>query len=236
MAATHPAKTDGLRLVGSPRRLTLTSALLAAADEGELVLPETLAAFAESRTVAVPVRRRRDGSVKLKLRLPPTTPPGTYTAELHAAGEVHPVSIEVAPAPRLRIDPPSTDFVAEANGTAEARVTLTNDGNVAIEVPERVAIGLYDDEGLETAFADTYRLDTDDPMKLLGNWIRKLREGYGGLLSMQVVTGAGRSEPGDVRALVLRLAFRNGVKAGHSYHGTWELGPVIHRINVTVRR
>jgi hypothetical protein len=233
MATTRKTDSEPLRVLGAPRRLTLVSQLPGEAEEAELALPDALSEFAGGRVVALPVRRRPDGG-RLRLRLPRSTPPGSYAAELRIAGQTYPVSIEVAPQPRLRIFPPSAEFAAAPRGTAETTLTVVNEGNVAIEVPERVAIGLFDDEGLETAFADTYRQDTDDPLKLLGHWFGKLREGYGGLLHIHVVSGAGPKPPGSESTVVLKATLREGQRPGHSYHGVWSLGPVNYRINVAV--
>jgi hypothetical protein len=234
MAAVS-ANLGALRLSGSPRRLTLTSAALADAESGELAVPESLADFAGGRTVAVPIRRKR-GDVRVKLRLAANTPPGSYAAQLRVGDKSLPVTIDVAPSQRLRIHPSSADFVGDAKATADVVLTLHNRGNVPIEVPERLTVGMYDDEGLETAFADTYRQDTDDPLKLLGNWIIKLREGYGGLMRIRVTEGAGAVPPGAERRLTLQATFQDGLRAGHTYHGVWVLGPVNFRVHAAIRK
>lgn len=227
----HPLSFRGL-----PHRLSLSSPALAGHECGEIVLPDELAAHSKSAVIPLPVRRSRSRGPSLSLILDRTTPAGRYEAHLRLSGKSVPVMLEIAPAPRLSVFPLSADFASRPGGDSVVDIVLVNNGNVLIELPERSVTGIFDDEGLETAFAETYRQDTDDPVQLFGHWLRKLRDGYGGLLKLRIASGGGSLPPGAERTITLSAHLPESLKQGHSYHGIWELGPVHYRITVAVQR
>jgi len=224
-----------LRLQGPPRRLRVTGAAVPKGGTGTLVLT---ASAKSGQAVSVPahVVQRREEASQLRARLPRDTPPGTYAARLEIEGAMHPVEITVEPQERLSARPAQSDFDGEPGGTAEITLTLFNRGNVAINIPETIVIGIYDNDGLEEAFASTYRQETDDALKLIGHWVAKLREGYGGLLKCSVVAGAGALAPGEQHALTIKTTLPSKLKPGHSYHGALEIGPLTHSIGVNVHK
>jgi hypothetical protein len=225
-----------LRLFGPPNRLSFAGTDIATGDRGTLILPDSLQRYAETREIPVSIRATRRGTRRMRTRLSRTVPPGSYPAELEIAGRKYPLTIDVAEAPRLRIFPLSATFAGRPGDTAEVELTFTNGGNVAIEVPETIAVGIFDDDGIEAAFADTYRQDSDNAQELVGHWLRKLREGYGGLLKLRVVEGAGELAPAAARVVKISTALPRKLKPGHGYHGVWEFGPVFYRVAVTVQR
>jgi len=235
MAANTGKQEAALRLRGLPRSLSMSHPVLAGHDRVELKLPDALAAHAGAATVSLPVREKRGKVAAVRLRLNRRAPPGCYTAKLAIGDETRDISLDIAPAPRLAIFPPSAHFDAAAGKEAVLDITFTNTGNVAIDLPERAVVGLFDDDGLEMAFVETYRQQTDSPTELLGTWLRSLRNGYGGLLKLRV-TGGGALLPGDERIIRAAAHVPEGLSAGHSYHGVWELGPVNYRIAVTAQR
>ena len=89
-------------------------------------------------------------------------------------------------------------------------------------------------DGIELAFAQTYRLDTDDATQLVGQLLQKLREGHGGLLKIRI-DGAGPLDAGANRVLTLRAHLAQKLKPGHSYHGSWRLEPLRIKVRVSVR-
>ncbi|HXJ03436.1 MAG TPA: hypothetical protein VNH44_19605 [Micropepsaceae bacterium] len=236
MAKRPAPSAKPLSFRGTPRRLSLSNPELAGHECGEIVLPEELAAHGESSVIALPVRNSRLNGPSLKLRLDHATPAGKYQAQLRLSGKSVPVTLEIAPAPRLSVFPESANFAGKAGGESELDMTVVNKGNVAIELPERSIVGLFDDEGLEAAFAETYRQDTDDPVQLAGHWLRKLRDGYGGLLKLRIGSGSGSLPPDAERTIVVSAHLPENLKRGHSYHGIWEIGPVNYRVAVAVQR
>jgi len=232
-SAARPAP---LHLAGPPHRLLCSEPELSDTRSGALVLPDDLHRYAEGRAIPVEVRSGRHGARRMRMRLARTTPPGRYAAELQIEGKNYPVTLDVASAPRLRIFPSSADFEGRPGGDAEAEITLVNEGNVTIEVPETAKVGIYDDDGVEFAFADTYRQDSDDANLLVGHWLRKLREGYGGLLKLHMTEGAGPLGPEQRRVVRISTRIPSKLRPRHSYHGVWKLGPAFYRVGVTVEQ
>jgi hypothetical protein len=221
---------------GLPHRLSLSNAALAGHECGEILLPDTLAVHSRCAAHSLPVRHGCAKDPSVRLRLDRTAPPGRYQAQLRLSGKSVPVELDIAPAPRLHAFPPSAEFVGKPGYDAVAEVTLTNKGNVAIELPERFVTGIFDDDGLETAFAETYRQDTDDPVELFGAWLRSLRSGYGGMLKLRIASGAGTLPPGAERTIALSAHLPECLKPGHFYHGIWKLRPMRYRFKVAAQR
>ncbi|HET9640762.1 MAG TPA: hypothetical protein VFP12_16325 [Allosphingosinicella sp.] len=235
MAKRSTVATPPLRFRGAPQWLSLSSPALAGHECGDLILPEALAAHCGAN-LSLPVRNSCAEGAYLRLRLAPTAPVGRHQAELRLSGKSVPVEIDIAARPSLRAFPPSAHFVGSPGEDPSVEIDLANRGNVAIDLPERSAVGIFDDIGLETAFAETYRSESDDPVQLLGSWLRSLRGGYGGLLKLRIDSGAGPLAPGEERSFRLSAHFPEGLKRGHSYHGVWKLGPLHHRITLAVQR
>lgn len=215
--------------------LSLASPVLTGHARGELLLPESLARYADGASVSVPVRAKGQGGASLRLRLDRTAPPGRYQAQLMLDGKANAVQIDIAAAPRIEIFPKRISFSGAPGESVRADLTVANTGNVAIDLPARFAVGLFDDDGLETAFVETYRRQTDDPTELMGTWLRSLRDGYAGLLKLRA-KGSGTLSPEDERDATLSTRLPAGVKPGHSYHGIWKIGATHFRICVDVRR
>lgn len=236
MATRAAPDAESLRLVGRPRKLVLSSPALADSDRYELELPKELKPYAADDKIELRVRKRRFGFDHVRLRLAQAAPPGHYTATLRAGDKAIPISVDIAPSRRLHLFPTSAEFEGAPKASVEIALTVTNGGNVSIDIPERAVAGIYDDDGLETAFADTYRQETNDPLQLLGHWVTKLREGHGGLLKLHIAEGAGALEPGTRRTLTIKTNLPEILKPGHSYHGIWQLDPAQFRVNVKVTR
>jgi hypothetical protein len=213
---------------GSPRRLSSSHPALAG-GVGEIVLPDELAAEAAGPAIPISLRGSRAAA---RLSLPSTSPPGRYAAQLRVGDETVPVELDIAPTPRLKVFPTSAHFAAGADGEASVDINVANVGNVAMDLPPRFVVGMFDDDGLEMAFVEAYREVTDDPAKLFGAFLRGLRFGYGGLLKLRIAKGAGSLAPGEERSVTLSAQLPETLKSGHSYHGIWKLGPVHYRITV----
>jgi hypothetical protein len=231
--ANRSATPEKLRLQGPPRRLRAVSSAMRQIGEYQLRLPDVLSKSGAPAMVSAHVLRQREDAGQLRVRLPESTPPGEYTAQLETDSGTYPVALVVEPQVRLRSLATRSVFEGKPGETAEIMLTVSNRGNIAVAVPEAITIGIYDDDGLEDAFASTYRQDTDDPLKLLGHWILKVREGYGGLLKC-TVAAAGEIAPSEERTLTVRTKLPEKLKPGHSYHGVLEIGPLAQSISVSV--
>jgi hypothetical protein len=225
---------SGLHLFGTPRRMVLLGDLPAGGG-WTLLLPENLAAQNKHQVLRLP-RLRPVSARPPRFCLHEATPPGTYAATLESDHQAQPVTIEVTPAPRLSAIPGSVRFAAHAGAAAQARVAMTNRGNTDVVIPARGLVGLYDDDGIELAFAETYRQPQHEPDKLPGYWLSRLREGHGGMMRMDVSDGSGTLVPGASRMITVETTLSEHLRSGHSYHGFWKVGPLRLAIAVSVER
>ena len=220
-------------LAGSPRRMVLVG-VQPGADARLVLPPEATPKGGDDRPPKLRVSRRTG---RVRVKLPRGTPPGVYQATLESEGSSHSVQVEVAPDARVRAYPTELAFTAAAGAEVKARATLLNEGNVTVKLPDHAFVGLFDDDGVEHAFADTYRQTTEDPIALLGHFIKALRdESYGGLLKLTVAEGAGELPPGAERSVRLTGALPGKLKPGRGYHGVLTLHGLNWSVTVQVDR
>jgi hypothetical protein len=236
MATINPSGTEhaGFTLCGAPRRMLLVGDLPRATPL-RVVLSGELAAWSDERVLVLRAQAsHRSGPPRV--RLGAGTPPGTYHATLEAAGHEHPITVQVTPAPLLSAEPAGLRFSGPAGGEATSHLALVNRGNTVVTVPAHAMIGLYDDDGIEMAFADTYHQPQDDPAKLVGHLLQRLREGHGGMLRLDVVDGAGELAQGAARVLSLRARLPEQLHVRHGYHGVWTLDSLNCLVEISVDR
>jgi len=216
--------------LGPPSRLRLATADVQSMATARAVRwPEAMRMRA-----AAPVLRRGRSASSTRLRLDPLTPPGEYTAVLELAdGGSRDVTVSVQPRPRLRVVPSDVRLEGPPGGAVSARLLLENRGNVPVAIGDALVTGVFDDDGIETALASTYRMDTDEVNKIVGNVFARLREAHGGLLRLRVAEGAGDLAPGERRVLLLETTLGAKLRPGHGYHGLLKIGE--HGISVHLR-
>jgi hypothetical protein len=187
-----------------------------------------------SRAEVAPLLRRGREPSRTRLKLDPTTAPGNYKMILELSnGKTREVSISVHPQARLRISPRGLNLSGVPGGAASARLLIENRGNVAIDIGDALVTGIFDDDGIESALASAYRMDTNDMSAIAGNVFAHLREAHGGLLRLRVVEGQGLLAPGESRVLELQTTLASKLHRGHGYHGVLRIGQ--HGIGVRVR-
>ena len=186
-----------------------------------------------SRGAAPLLRHGRDPS-RTRLKLDPTTAPGDYKVILELSnGKTRDVSVLVHPQARVRITPRGLNLSGVPGGAASARLLIENRGNVAIAIGDALVTGIFDDDGIESALASAYRMDTNDMSAIVGDLFAHLREAHGGLLRLRVLEGQGLLAPGESRVLGLETTFASKLRHGHRYHGVLQIGQ--HGIGVHVR-
>ena len=227
-----PADRPALKMLGEPHRLAMGAAVFNGQTTATIDLPEGLADAHGARTITAAVRLRAGENGRIRLRLAKTTPPGIYRAEVRTGDSATPIDIEVLPTRRLKVSPPGLRFSGAVGDDCRAAFILVNAGNAPFEVPERAHFGIYDNEGVETAFATAYR-ENDEPMELIKTFVRKLRDGHGGLLKLRI-EGAGPVEPGGERMVVATARIHDRLKPGHAYHGVWKLQDLNYAVSVDV--
>lgn len=216
------AESQDLKASGEPHRLSLASAFFDDQSSVIVDLPAGLSDIRGQSRIEIPIRRRRGELSRIRLRLPRLTPPGAYAANVRCGTKSAPILLEVAPYRRLKVWPAALRFQGQRGRDCAAFLTFANAGNVAVTLPERAHLGVYDDDGLEAAFAAAYRQETDDPLEMAKTFVRRLREGHGGLLQLRI-DGGGPLLPGEQRTVEIVTRLRQAIKPGHSYHGAWKL-------------
>lgn len=228
---------DRVIILGGAPRQVLLQTHLPHLTQAEFIPDKTLSGLIGSQKRSFRIRKDEEGVIKqVKIRLPEATPPGNYKGTIKSGEQEFPVSIRVNEKMRLQISPVTLHISGKPAEKVQVQLLLTNKGNVPIEIPERDAIGIYDDDGLEVAFATSYRMDTDDPLVLLKTFIGKLREGHGGLLKIRVLAGAGILPPASQKCLTVEIALPEKIKANHNFHGVWSFGSDEYALTLTVTK
>ena len=220
MATTSQTRTAPatIEFVGPPR------GLIAVGNIGDLAgadwrLDGAIANYLAQRGTALRQSRRLGGG--LRLRLLPHTPPGSYAAKLYVGDRSVDAMVQVLPAVQVTINPSELSFVGIPGGAVTALMTLVNAGNVAVELPNTAPVGIFDDEGVETAFAATY----GKPIETFDSFVQifhgKLREAHGGVMKLTVTRGAGMHLPGSSAVVEMSLDLPKDLKPGHRYHGVF---------------
>lgn len=218
--AARAANTDTrtIEFLGPPR------GLVAVGDVPEFSgAPEVtgkLAAFLLPGRQALRVRRAgRRGAGRVLLRLDPTTPPGDYEGEVATGKETCKVIARVLPDPRVTVLAGELAFAGPLDKKATASLAIANDGNTEIELPRAIPIGLFDDDGLETAFAASYA----KPVKGIDAFVEvfhgKLSEAHSGIQKLSVTRGHGKHGPGSSFSAEFALELKAPLRPGRRYHG-----------------
>jgi hypothetical protein len=230
--------SDVLYFAGPPQRLILTSPVPRfARSEGALAFTpgDELTKAMPGECGPVRARTRRfQGAVSLRVRIDRRTLPGIYSATISSGGDSFRSEIRVEPRLRLRASPAGLLFHARPGEDASVDLTLENTGNVEADIPETISFGIYDNQGIETALASTYNQDTHDIQQLVGHFVDKLRDGYGGLLKVRVVSGGGKLRPGEGRRIRMTSRLPAKLKQGHAYHGVWMIETLHASVSVIV--
>jgi hypothetical protein len=198
-----------------------------------LHLPDALRSYADERH---PVLRRGRVPGRARLRLPTHTPPGHYEGSVEFAdGKCQPFEVTIEPCPRIRVSPSTLSLSGASGAQAKAQLLLENRGNVPIAIEETLVTGVFDNDGIETALASAYRLESDDLNQIVATVFGRLRDAHGGLLKLRVAEGAGELAVGERRLITVETVLSSKLHAGHGYHGVLKLGghAIAVRLSVT---
>jgi hypothetical protein len=233
-----PSNTAATPLIfrGSPRRLKLLSAL---PEDNVLAFEpdQLLSNYVGTSSRSFKQKQTREGEVRdLRVRLAANTPPGLYKAVAKIKGKSVPIEIHVEERTRISVTPTLLAIAGNPGDKVNITTLFINRGNTTIEIPRTDAIGIYDDKGIETAFASTYRQDNDDVINLLGHFVGKLREGHGGLLKLRITNGYGALSPEERTAVEIEAQVPSKLKPGHHYHGVWRIASINYAIKLAVKK
>ncbi len=175
--------------------------------------------------------RADSGFARLRARIDPRLPPGTYDAELRVGDAIRKLHVTVDPLVALRVDPPALRLCGSPQAPLRTGLTVMNVGNVAAALPDAGVVGVYEVNGVETAIGRAYRAETDDGLQMLAGFLKELRNGYGGLVRLRLDGEKGPLQPGAARVLVVTASLPERVRPDHVYTGVWPFAT----LNLAVR-
>lgn len=175
---------------------------------------------------AVPLRRIivRGGQtrvVPLMLNLAPTTPPGTYHAEIDVDGHLQPVVVHVTEDVAFSIEPSTVVVPNRPGEKVKKQIIVTNSGNVAVSMKSIGAVVLDDElahcKALRGALHDVGAKMTklDDFVTALGRRYHDLYE----TLTLKVQNENTTVDPGDTQAVDLTITVPEKLNARTRYTG-----------------
>jgi hypothetical protein len=227
------ARATPVTFRGPPNRLT---SLVPLPGEPEaLQQREARLEGAEVRALGLrPLAREGVNMGKLTIRLPKSTPPGTYAGSVALGGEQVPIVAEVEPRPRLEANPRRLRVEATPGAEVAAEVVLVNTGNVPCDVPSASTFCIFDGSGVDHAFWVALASDPPKGRQRIDVLLDDLAGSHGGLVEVRARAEKGSIAPGDARTVELALRFSDRLQAGHSYAGAWEAEGVRVPIRVSV--
>jgi hypothetical protein len=100
-------------------------------------------------------------------------------------------------------------------------------------VPKVSAFGLYEKDGLERAIGYAFRAELEAGERRIDRIVEGARDGYGGVVKLQIQNGAGEVKPGDACDLHGVLHIPAQVRPDRFYWGTWSLYNLNYLIEIT---
>ncbi len=218
------AKAEPVRFRGSPERLTGAGPALTRGPlhlEVQLNLPEELGGA--TAIYAQPLTPEIGSQSWLRLSLPTSTPPGTYTGTIRVGDVAREVSVEVEPRVQFRFSPVGLVLHGAPGATVAGSFTLFNIGNAAFEVRTAYAFGVFDVDGLDNAFGKAFRARLKPDERRVDRFAEALAEGHGGLVRVGIEKGAGQVLPNTVRDVEATFRLPDRMRPGRAYAGTLPL-------------
>jgi hypothetical protein len=218
---------------GPPHRLSSLVRLPTGADElGE---PKASLEGAEIRGLSIRLLSGKGLDMgKLTLRLPKSTPPGSYAGSVELGGRPVPVRVDVEPRPRLEASPSRLAFEVEPGAEATATVTLLNVGNVPFEVPAASKFCVFDGGGVDYAFFVAFVSDPPESKRRIDVLLDELAGSHGGLVELRARAASRVVAPGEAQDVDLTFSFSDRLRPGHDYAGSWDAEGLHVRIRVSV--
>ena len=191
--------------------------------DGRLGIPDPI-----SQRLATKVLRpgQRD-SVRLRLRLDPTTPPGEYRTEVEVGGGVRPLILQIAEVVALDLSPPLLVVENRHGESVEKAVSVTNRGNVPLVIGEIGAVVLDDERfecrtlrrAAEVLGSATEDVTVDHFLTEIARASRHVLE-RSGALRVRNLGGAVTVAPGETVSVGLRIDVPAGLDGHTRYVGT----------------
>lgn len=216
---------DELTISGPPRSMR---AIVPLSVERATVVPIALHIGVQRSIVRAVLRPLAMGTSELRLRLPDQSAPGVYPGEATMEGKARALIVEIEPQLRIRVQPEQTTVTVQPASSQPFSLTISNGGNVPIDIPRIAAFDLDDVDGQERALGRSLRAPLAPGEARVDRFFEELRESHGGEARVTVRSGAGPLAPGELRDIACVLEVPDMVRAGRSYSGSFEIGPVSH--------
>jgi hypothetical protein len=200
-------------------------------ERPQLELDAPVAQRARARVV----RLRGGRGPGLRVRMPPTTPPGRYEGTVRLGQAQRPVVIEVSATAHLRLLPNEISLSAATGDEARASVIAINQGNVEIELPESPELRFFQSPGLDRDPGRVYevRVPGLDPVFARTD---ELKISTAPVARVVLLEGAGKLAPGDERPLEIAVQVDADAAAGLRYFGEWDFADVTFALILDVDR
>jgi hypothetical protein len=167
------------------------------------------------------VRPGQSRPVPLALALDPTTPPGTYHAELDVDGEQRTVVMHVTEEVSLSIVPRELVITNRQGGKIQKRVVFTNEGNVPLTV-KAIGVVVLDEELAHCRALRGALADVGETMKALDDFAAALGRRYRAVyetLALKVQNEEVTVPPGETRAVDLSITLPDKMERRSRYTG-----------------
>ena len=227
MSATRAG--NGVTITGPPGNARGVVAFDVDVDEVESVMI-ALNIAGEASVYRGALRSVAGVGAELRVRLPETTAPGTYKGEATIGGKPRPIVVEIEARPRIRVRPAQTMLTLEPSSSKPFALTLSNGGNVSIDVPRTALFDLDDADGQDRALGRSLRATIQRGEQRIERFMEELRTSHGGEARVTIKSGAGPLRPGEVREIACVFEVPESARAGQSYTGSWNIGPASHEI------
>jgi hypothetical protein len=169
-------------------------------------------------------------SAQVQLELDPTTPPGTYEAEVVVGEARHPLRVVVCEGLRARIEPQQLTLFTEGELSFETTYVVENQGNVPFPTGVLCTAPLFDgDRG-----ADPQPRQVAGAERTVEQALRELLAAYAPVAAgvVRIRREGGLVRPGQTRVGKAVVELPPGLRSHRHYHALLELYGVQGRIDV----
>ncbi len=209
--------TQALEFVGPPRRLVAVGYVPTL--EGPTQIKGPLSKFLAEGRQAVRSRRGGRRAAGMTLRLAANTPAGDYKGMLSTTDQEYAITARVLAETNLSILAGELALVGPSGGSAKTTMAIANNGNTEIKFPRAIPIALFDDDGLETAFATSYAKPRETVDDFFAAFHGKLSEAHSGILKLAITRGHGIHPAGTSFSIDFALDISKPLRPGRRYHG-----------------
>lgn len=180
------------------------------------VLPDTTLSLRR-----IVVRAGQSRPVPLSIALDPTTPPGTYEAELEIDGEERQVLVHVTEDVSLVLEPAELVLAHRPGGKVEKQVVFRNTGNVPVTI-RSIGTVVLDEELAHCRALRGALADVGDTMKNLDDFVVALGRRYRAIyetLALKVHNEKVTLAPGTTEVVTLTIAVPEKLEPRSRYSG-----------------